>query len=172
MTIGERDGPDNSATPGWLALQHQRLDQWELDVGLPTLQVPLIKDEAVRLLELTPDDRRRLSGEELADAAVTLSMYATYLSRLAQREEADAVLLDERVVSLLRCSLANQPAYTPHERRVLALNQSVEARATDLQRVGASVKAKRLAFFAARVDRVAQSYERLAYSRRGERHGQ
>ncbi len=158
-------------SPGreWLTEQRGRLDSWEAKVGLPPHKMPLYRDEAVHYLELLSGDRKKLTPDECAEAAVVLSQYAAHLTREAQREEADAVLLKERVRQVVRDRLAQQKGYGLEERMLMAVAEDKAAGDLDGLRVAAEVKAKRLAYFSNRVDRVSQAYRDLANARKRER---
>lgn len=139
---------------------------------MPAFSVPGVKDEAVRYLELSAADRARLTADACAEACLVLSQYAAHLTRVQQRAEADALLLDERIRKAVGRRMTQQHAYSYDERRVLAVAESDDAVALDNQRVAALAKAARLAFFANRVDKVARAYEVLSHTRRRDRqHG-
>jgi hypothetical protein len=171
MTTTETGGGPSPtpSPPGWLAQQHQKLDEWEARVGLPACRVPLFQDVAVKFLELPPGDRKKLTPDECADACVVLSQYAAHLHRVAQREEADVVLLKERVRKLAAERAQQQDAFKFEDKMLLAVRESPEASSLDLQRVAAEVKAKRLAYFSNHVDKVARAYGDLGNVRKRER---
>jgi hypothetical protein len=172
MTTDETTGNDNSPPPStdWLTRQTERLDAWEQAVGLPKYAgVPAYQTEAVRDLEMTPNERSKLSPDEAAEACVVLSQYAAHLTRVAQRAETEAFLLQERVTALVAPHLERQQAWGNEMKRVLAVLENPEVTALDTRRVAAEAKAKRLMFFAARVDAVARAYQNLANARRRNR---
>ncbi len=140
-----------------------------MKVGLPVHKMPLYQDVAVGYLEMMPGDRKKMTPDDCGEAAVVLSQYAAHLTREAQREEADAVLLKERVRQVVRDRLAQQKGYGLEERMLLAVREDKVACELDAMRVAAEVKAKRLAYFSNRVDRVGQAYRDLANARKRER---
>jgi len=149
------------------------LDSWEERVGLSKFEVPYVKDDAIKLLNLEVKERTKLTCEECADAVITLSQYSAYVSRASQRLEAEAFLLKEKFNQILGESIALQKAYSPDERKALAIKDNQFAQELDLQRVAAYTKAKRLYLYADRIDRVARAYEILSnVRRRGRQYGE
>jgi hypothetical protein len=142
------------------------MDEWEAAVGLPEYRVPLTKDDAVRYLEMASEERRKRDAEECAEACVLLAQYAAHLTRTAQRAEAAAALLDDRITQLVRAEIPLQKAYSYQERRLLAVGASDEARALEGRRMAEAAKARLLAYYATRVERVATAYQNLSNVRR------
>lgn len=133
---------------------------------MPPLRVPRDKDRAVELLEMTSAERAKMTAAEAAEAEVVLQRYAMFLGRMAQQEEATASLLDEQVFRIVTPRLLQQGAYDHRERRALAIHENEVARKLDLELSAARAKAKRLAYLAMRVDKVAGAYGGLAAARR------
>jgi hypothetical protein len=129
----------------------------------------MIRDEAVRYMDLPAGERHKLTPDECGEAAVVLAQWAAHVSRACQREEADAEMLAERITEVVRLRLNQQNAYSPQERRALAIAEDSTASRLELQRVAAHVKARRLAYHANRIDRVSRAYEALANARKRER---
>lgn len=136
---------------------------------MPPLRVPRDKDRAVELLEMTTAERSKMTAAEAAEAEVVLQRYAMFLGRMAQQEEANAGMLDEHIVRIVAPRILQQGAYDHRERRALAIHENEVARRLDLELSAARAKAKRLAYLAMRVDKVAGAYGSLAASRRSSR---
>lgn len=113
--------------------------------------------------------RSKLSCEECAEATIILAQYSSYVGRAAQRQEAESFLLKERIQYLIGENMALQKAYSPDERKALALSQDEEAQELDLQRIAAFTKAKRLYGYAERIDKISRAYEVLSNVRKRER---
>lgn len=120
---------------------------------------------------MTTSERGKLTPAEAAEAELVLQRYAMYLGRLAQREEASTSLLVDQVTRCVAPRILQQGAYHPDERRALAVLENEVARKLDLELSAAKAKAKRLAYFSMRVEKVATAYGRLAIIKRGNRDG-
>ncbi len=169
MTTEPTAGGTPSARPSWAAEQAESLARWEERSGVPPLRVPRDKDRAVELLEMTTAERATMTGPEAAEAELVLQRYAAFLTRLAQQEEANAGMLDEHIVRIISPRILQQGAYDHRERRALAIHENEVAKRLDLELSAARAKAKRLAYLAMRVDKVASAYGSLAASRRSGR---
>jgi hypothetical protein len=128
--------------------------------------VPSDRPAAERLLGLSAAERSKLGPDECADACVALSVYAAFLTRLAQAQEAEAFLCAERLDRILLPAMGGYAAFSFQERRALALAERPHADALDLERIAAAAKAKRLLFFANRVEAVAKAFGGLGNARR------
>ena len=171
MTTEQMNGNNNSktSTKKWIDIQREKLDRWEINLGLSAFKPPAGKDDALHFLEMTTKDREKLTCEECADVVIILAQYAAYVGRAAQRMESEALLLKDHIVRELGDSVAEQKAYSPEERRTLALSLNDECYELDGERLAASIKAKRLYGYADRIDKVAKAYETLSYSRKRNR---
>lgn len=118
---------------------------------------------------MTTAERSKMTAAEAAEAELVLQRYAAYLARLAQQEEASTSLLTDQVTRIVTPRILMQGAYNHDERRALAVAENEVARRLDLELSASKAKAKRLAFFAMRVEKVASAYGRLAAGRRGNR---
>lgn len=138
-------------------------------MGLPPFQTPTGPDEAFRYLEMPAAERRKLTPVECADACIAIARFGAHVGRLCQQEEADAFLLDERITEIVRDHVHEQPAYTPFERRALAIAGNIEAAKLERARIAAVAKAKRLAYWASRYEKIARGFENLSNARRRDR---
>lgn len=147
-----------------------RLGDLEDRLGLPPFRLPPgLRDEAVRLLELGPDARRRLTPDGCADAALALAQYAVYVHRLAQRARARAAWCEEEVARLTAPLLGQYDQYLPApDRRRLAVRECEPARAVEAVRLDSASLAERVAYLAQRVREVAEEYRNLSFTRRHE----
>lgn len=148
------------------------MDNWEINIGLNKFEPPLIKEEAIKFINLDSQSRSKLSCEECAEAVVILAQYAAYVSRASQQQEAEAYLLKEKVQELIGENMATKKAYSPDERKALALAEDEKASEYDLLRIAAMTKAKRLYMYAERIDKLSRAYEVLSNSKkRGRQYG-
>lgn len=142
------------------------MEDWELKLGLPPFSPPLSKNEAFKYLDNTTEDRQKMTPEECADAVVALAHFSAYVTRASQREESEALLLKEQILKLIGEEIPLMKAYSPEERKSLALAENDKARELESLRIASSVKSKRLYMYADKIDKVAKAYETLSYSRK------
>jgi hypothetical protein len=136
-------------------------------MGLPAFKTPLIRDEAIRYLEMASTERASLTPEDCAEAQIVLSQWATHVSRAQQREETNSFLLEEEIQRIISPRLGQQRQYASvDERRALAIREDTVAQRLELQRLAAVAKAKRLSYIATHVGYIAKAYRDLADSRR------
>lgn len=130
---------------------------------------PFGKVAALKYLAMGPDERVKLGPDECADAAVSLAQYAAYLQGLAQRAEAEVLVLNDRIDALVSQQAARLVASSFAERRRLAILGHKEASELHAYCKLAEAKAKSLAYMANRLDRIGQTYENLSHVRRRDR---
>lgn len=171
MTTEQMNGNEQSeiVSQSWIQTQRNRLDEWDIKIGLPKFQPPAGKNDAIRLMENSSQDRQKMTPDECADAAVTLAQYGAYIARASQILESESSLLKDQIIRVLADSVPNQKAYSPEERRTLALCENDECYQMEADRIATVTKAKRLYFYAEKIDKVARAYENLSNTRKRER---
>lgn len=171
MIIEQQNGNQSSEeySKKWIEIQRDSLDKWENKIGLSKFNPPNSRDDALKFLEISSNDRSKMTCDECADAVITLAQYAAYVGRAAQREDSESLLLKEQINQLIGDLIPLQKAYSPEERKSLALLENENAQELERQRIAASVKSKRLFMYADRIDKVAKAYEVLSYARKRNR---
>ena len=141
----------------------QILEDFETSIGLPPNKMSIsLLDEAQELLALSREDRERLTCEECAEAALTLSQYAAHISRACQREEQRMVFAEDESDRIIAPFITNISAYGKWEKRLSLLANNKEAQSFESMRKEAQAKYKRLLYFSQRVDKVADAYRNLS----------
>lgn len=153
----------------WIEGTREALDNWEVKLGLPSFSPPKSKNEAFKYLDNTVEDRQKMTPEECADAVIALAHFSAYVTRACQREESEALLLKEQINKLIGEEIPLQKAYSPEERRSLAMADNEKAKELESLRIASSIKSKRLFMYADKIDKIAKAYETLSYSRKRNR---
>lgn len=148
------------------------LDGWEEQLGLPPLRQPQSHSEAIKLLDLGPDERKCLTPEDARDAVLILAQFAAYISRATQREEARMIWCQDTIIKTVAARMQQQNAYSYQERLSLAISENDHATRLEQMRALAQAKWKRLSFHAQRIEGIKMAYQNLAnFHRRRDEHG-
>lgn len=141
------------------------LDQFELRAGVRPNSRPRCESDALYFLDLTLDERRKLTPDQLFEAEYCLLRYAEYLSRLHDQQAAKALVAKETISRLVMAAVDRQTGYAFEERRLKAINADPRAVEVDRQRVEAEARKQRLASAAKWVGDTARSFGQAASSR-------
>lgn len=140
-TTKETDGTQPS-TP--LDAAESALEQFEEFCGLHRNTSPITKSEALGFLDLSFEQRRKMTGEALFEAEYTLLRYSEYILRLKDQQLARASVAREEISRLIAKGLDKQSGYSYEERRIKAISCNVKATELDRMRVECEARAKRL----------------------------
>lgn len=142
------------------------LDKYEAKFGLEPLASALndnTENEATRLLNIPPDELKRMNSIECAEAAFILEQYALYLQRAVNSAQSRANWAEARINRLVGNILHQQPGYNHQERRIQAICIDDAARETEAIRADAQLKADRIAYIAGRVSTLSNRMSELGY---------
>ncbi len=166
MTRGNGSCESDAGTADAARLSGDRtLDAWERSMGLPADCPAAVEVEATRLLQLDPDSLRVMTAAQCGEAAYSLELFALYLQKAANREQARLTRADERLARILPPLLSQRREYMLEERRLHAVAASPEARAVDALRAEARIRLDRLAYLASRVSALARILTELQKTR-------
>ena len=144
------------------------LDDYEQSSGLPAY-APMAATEVHHLLELSPQELRGMSAEEVGEAAYTLESFSFHLQRALNREQARVRFAEETVRYLIGPRMRNITAYNWEERRLLAVRQDDAAQKAEKLRVNAQLRVERLSYLSPKVERMASALIQLQMSKRAQR---
>lgn len=143
------------------------LDEYETQAcGLRHNSPVKLKNEAMNLLEIEPEELRRMTAEECGEAAVILNSFAFHLQRAVNREMGRAKWADASVKKAITHSLGQQRGQSFEERRLLAIANDEAAAKLDQIGVQAQLRIERLSYLAAKAESVAKSFMGLQSTRR------
>lgn len=171
MTTQSKSGNNNSEPPltarQKLEVADKLLDNYEHEIGLPQFRLlPSVQEEALSLIEITLEKRQKLTPQQCAEAVLVLSVYAAYLGRACQREEARMAWAEEQTDKIVAPRLNQQQGYGFKEKRLLAVRENQHAQEFERIRAESQAKHKRLIFFAQRIEKIAEAYKNLSNVRR------
>lgn len=145
----------------------ETLDKFEKHCGLGEFKLhQMVENEAQRLLNLGPEELKRLSATECSEGAFILESFSIHLQRAINREKARATWSDARITRLISSFVHEMPAYTPSERRNMAIRSNDAAKETEAIRVSAQVKCERLEYLPARVSSLAKYLDNISHAKR------
>ena len=159
-------GGQTSSKPLAEELAEDELDAFEATLGVPSFSALAFQTEAAALMVLPPSEARKLTPEQADFASLTLTQYAAYLSRAAQREEARAHWARETVRRMTDPVLDNFRGYLLEERRAKAILADPKAQRVDRLRVLSEVRHRRILHMARHAGEVAKSFKSLSITRR------
>ncbi len=110
---------------------------------------PRCESDALQFLDMTLDERRKLTPDQMFEAEYALLRYAEYLARLHDQQAARAAWAKDVVARMVAPTLDDFTGYSFEERRCKAVAASAKASEVDRVRVEAEARKQRL-FSAAR----------------------
>lgn len=169
-TTSQTNGNSSSRTLNTqeqLKATNEALNDFERQSGLGVYDLKMeIQNEGDRLLSLTPDEVRRMSAAECAEAAYTLEQYAFHVQRAINRQQSQANWAEARVTRIIAPTIHTMPAYTPGERRPQAIHLNDAAKQTERVRLSAQLKVDRIAYLTSRIASLAQKMSDLSFVKR------
>ncbi len=143
------------------------LDEFETSSGLGIYNLSEeVESEADRLLNLTKDEIRQMTEAECCEAAFTLEQFAFHLQRGINRQQSQANWAESRVSRLISPTIHQMPAYSPAERRMLAIHRDDAAQKTEAIRMSSQLKLDRLSYLPGRVASLAKQLGSIAYAKK------
>lgn len=137
------------------------LDEFEKGVGVPPTYPTANINEVHRLMALSREDLGRMNEAECAESASILFSFAFHLQKSANREVAREKGLEYELWKMVGAEIATARAYSPEERRALVVSQNDAARKVEELRMASRLKLDRIAFYANRVQALAESLMNL-----------
>lgn len=143
------------------------LDRFEAQVGLGKARSSSSMDDEIdNLLNLEPEQIRRMSTIECAESAYILDEFAFHLQRALNKNQSLANWAEARINRIIAPLLSTMPGYSPSERNQQAVYSNDAARETQTIRISAQLKADRLSYLAGRVSSLATRMGDLSFVKR------
>lgn len=111
------------------------LSEYEAMLGFPSVVPPKAENEAHRLLDLSPEERRKMTPEDCSEAEYCLKAYYGYLERVISQVDTKIVWLKETIARRIAQYSDNYNGYTFEERRLKATNLDSFTQRLDKTRV-------------------------------------
>lgn len=131
---------------------HDKFEQYH---KIPQLKNEQIISEAETILNLGPDEVRKLTANDCFAYSVVVAQFSYYIQKLINTEESRHNTLEHRISHMIAARLYQTGAYDPKERRLLAIEESPTAKELELARTATRGRILRLQYTGQRLDLLA-----------------
>jgi hypothetical protein len=142
-----------------------KLDQHEEKIGL------IIKPRISNYLNVTNEEMRKMSKEELDEAAFDLANYGLYLQKEINKHQARVSYAEKEIRIILARECSNYKAYSFEERKLMAIQGNEHASKLEEIRCQEQILLDRLNFMNRRIDVLADRFASYGESKRRNKYG-
>lgn len=139
------------------ALISESLDRYEASLGMPGTVNAQIQKRATELLNLSPSDLEKMSGEDCSMAAYVLYQFSWHIQRALNREHSTIAWAENRVKKIISSSMSAQQGYSFEERKMNAIRNDPGAQAVEKIRINAVLKASRIEYMPSKIEATAKA---------------
>lgn len=122
---------------------------------VPQLKNEQILTEVEKILNLGPDEVRKLTSNDCFSYSVAVAQFSYYIQKLINTEESRHTTLEHKISHMISSRLLQQNAYDARERRLLAIEESPQAKQMELARATTRARIQRLQYTGQRLDLLA-----------------
>jgi hypothetical protein len=140
-----------------LAAAEARLDAYEASHGVPSGVPESVKTAAMSLLDADPARLAKMPPDELEGGAYSIRRYSLYLQSVVNRERSRVRWAEENMQAMFGALIASQRAYSPGERKAMAIRGNEAASALERVRVEAQLRLDRVGFLKDQLEGLASS---------------
>ncbi len=144
---------------------NKALDEYEQGKGLTKCQP---HNEADRYVNMKQEEIRKLTPEELGEAAVLLAQFSYHIQRALNEETSRVAWAEDEVKRAISGEVNQYQGSSYEERKLLAIKENEYARKMDYIRSYAKARADRLGYLSSKMEFLARMFSDLRQTKKRE----
>ena len=168
---GENESsPRTKSNDERLAELDRILDEYESRLGIPVLTgEDAVTVEARRILSIAPQNLRKMSALDTAEAAFVMGQYAHRLQQAINREQARVTWATQSILKIIGNKVKDYRGVSFEERRLQAVRDNDSAIRLEEIRVKAQLRIDRVSFLSGKANDLAKTLLSLKNAKQGVR---